>query len=102
MLDVGDRLVLLRWCRARRVPWSVAEGEADGAVITLHATQGRQTLRIIAGPAAMRLETGTGATLAAASGLLALLDAIDAGVADLPDLPYPSSTLRNIAGSAST
>lgn len=102
MLDTGDRLVLLRWCRTRRVPWSAADTPSAATVVTLHATQGRRTLRVVAEPDGMRLETESGITLAAASGLLALLDAIDAGIADLPDLPHRSPTLRNIAGSAIT
>ncbi|MCX7381331.1 MAG: hypothetical protein NT133_07925 [Alphaproteobacteria bacterium] len=102
MLDTSDRLVLLRWCRARRVPWSTGDTPGGTAMITLHATQGRRTLRVIAAADGMRLETEGGDTLAAASGLLALLDAVDAGIADMPNLPHRSPIRRNIAGSAIT
>lgn len=104
MFEAGDRLVLLRWCRTHRVPWSDAAAPAGGAAIVLHAVPGRMTLRLVSEASGVRLETIGGETLAAASGVQALLDAVDAGIASVPQPmgAQHSATTRNIAGSAIT
>ncbi len=106
MLTTGDRVVLSRWCRARRVPGSTGSAKAGAPAVTLHAVPGRMLLRIMIEADGMRLETETGDTLAAASGLLALLDAVDAGIAMLPEIgggrAQSSAAGLNMAGSAIT
>ena len=105
MLDPSDRTVLLRWCRARHVTWSALSGPPEHPVITLLADVGPwSALHLTHDAAGWLLATPEGETLAAASSLPALLDAMDAGIAETiptghaqPSLPTP-----NTVGSAIT
>jgi hypothetical protein len=85
MLTTADRQFLIRWCRARRVKWFAAVASDGGPAVLLIADTGpRVPMRVAFAPDGLRLETETGEVLAAASDLPALLDALDAGIADLP------------------
>jgi|GEM_PF-4842047 len=105
MLDQADRTVLVRWCRTRHVTWAALSGAPEHPVISLLAEEGPwAALRLSHEPSGWMLATEGGETLAAASSLPALLDAMDAGIAELApggaaqvSLPKP-----NTVGSAIT
>ena len=114
MLDHADRHALGRWCRTRRVKWFAATTGAGGDAVLLAAdTGGWPAMRLVRVTDGWLLETGAGEALAAASALPALLDAMDAGIAEIAPLPmglggtpgagfHGSETVVNAAGSAIT
>ena len=84
MLGQNDRQVLMRWCRARRVRWLATLGpDRQPAVLLVADGPGWPAMRVLAERDGLLLETETGEILAAASGLQALLDAVDAGIAEV-------------------
>ena len=88
MFDPADRQFLQRWCRARRMKW-LASTSTDGspAILLFADAADRPPMRLVAGREGLRLETEGADILAAASTLPALLDVLDAGIADLPAPP---------------
>ena len=91
MLTRAELLLLADWCRARRmtcIPARAADG-AEGAAALLLQRPGREAdaMLLVVEARERRLLDGAGLQLATASGLPALLDAVDGGVADLPAAP---------------
>jgi len=89
MLDPSDLRLLSGWCRARAMGWSALRADSEAAVLLLEprvALRPWQRLRLIAADAGYRLDDEAGQTLAVASDLPALLDAVDGGVADTAPL----------------
>lgn len=87
MLDRDDLRRLTAWCAARRLRWQPARSDSGEQAVLLDHAGSRQPWRrmeVLADPAGYRLRDEAGATLAVASDLSALLDAVDAGVADAP------------------
>lgn len=85
MLGWVDRQFLQRWCRARRMKWfAIATVDGQAAVLLVAEAADRPPIRVVADRGELRLETSSGHILAMASNLAALLDVIDAGIADLP------------------
>jgi hypothetical protein len=85
MLDTADVKILTRWCRDRRLNWMPARAD-DGAQAVSLGPIGRSSpwrdMLVVAGDDGFCLLDAPGATLATASDLPALLDALDAGVAE--------------------
>jgi hypothetical protein len=81
--------VLSNWCHARSFRWLPVGGTgAPGMVLEPAAARiPWQRVRLVADPDGWRLEDELGETLATASGLPALLDAVDGGVAAGPCRP---------------
>ena len=100
MLTRAELLLLADWCRARRmtcIPARAVDG-ADGAAALLLQRPGREAdaMLLVVEARERRLLDGAGLQLATASGLPALLDAVDAGVADMPAAPaVPSAPERS-------
>ena len=110
MLEHTDRNALSRWCQARRVRWFAATTGAGVETVLLAAdTGGWPLMRLVRVVDGWLLETETGEPAAASSDLLALLDAMDAGIVEFGPLPIahggvrhsPPAT-RKAAGSAMT
>ena len=89
MLDGPMIRVLNAWCGGRGLSWSAAHRTGAGAAILLRpAGFGRpwRRMMLVWDAGELRLEDEYGDTLASASNLPALLDAMDGGVADAPPL----------------
>jgi hypothetical protein len=81
--------VLSNWCHARSFRW-LPVGDTGSPGMVLEPAAARlpwQRVRLVADPDGWRLEDELGETLATASGLPALLDAVDSGVAAGPCCP---------------
>lgn len=110
MLEQSDRTILSRWCRARGVRWFAATtGAGVDAVLLAADTGGWPLMRLVRIVDGWLLETEAGEPAAAASDLLALLDAMDAGIAEFGSLPnvhagmhHAPPATRKAAGSAIT
>ena len=87
MLGVSAIRALSAWCAGRDLSWSAARSTGGHAVMTLRSRHnGRpwQRMRLVVDEPELRLENELGETLATASDLPALLDAVDGGVAEPP------------------
>jgi len=87
MLDATELRLLTRWCGDRAMHWQPLRSDADGAVLLLEPAVTRhpwQRMLLRADDAGFRLADELGEAMAAATDLPALLDALDAGVADNP------------------
>ena len=87
MLEISAIRALSVWCDVRSLSWTAARSERGRAVLTLWPRDtGRpwQHMRLVLDEPDLRLENELGETLATASDLPALLDAVDGGVAELP------------------
>jgi hypothetical protein len=85
MLGWVDRQFLQRWCRGRRMKWfAIASVDGQAAVLLVAEAGDRPPIRVVADRGELRLETASGHLLAMSSNLAALLDVVDAGIADLP------------------
>ncbi|MCW3477612.1 hypothetical protein [Limobrevibacterium gyesilva] len=104
MLDPADLQILARWCRARRLGWRRKSGPAAGHVLLepLMAAAPWQGMLLVAGVDGYLLQDATGETLAFASDLPALLDAVDAGVAEPPRGPAGLPALAEAAHRAAS
>lgn len=80
MLDADDARILARWCRNRRLS-AVACAEG-GMTLESWVSPAWNSMRLVESVEGLTLLDGTGETLASASDLPALLDAVDAGVAE--------------------
>jgi hypothetical protein len=108
MLDGSSIRTLSAWCGVRDLSWSAAHSIGDCDVMMLRPRDaGRpwQSMRLVLDGRELRLENELGETLATASSLPALLDAVDGGVAEPPTLParvlagllgLPSDPLRTV------
>ena len=86
MLNPDEAKTLARWCRMRRLSCLEDRG-ADGRVgwrLESSTAPDWYHMRLIAEPDGFILLDRVGDTLASASDLQALLDAVDAGVAERP------------------
>ena len=84
MLDGAELRALSSWCDDHALRWLPAAGEGVGAMV-LEPSQRRQAwerMLLILREDGFYLVTEAGEALAAASDLLALLDALDSGVAE--------------------
>ena len=89
MLDGCDLRALSAWCEERNLSWSVAPsgaGHSEMVIEPRDAVHSWQRMRLVLALPELRLENEAGETLARASDLPALLDAVDGGVADQPAL----------------
>ena len=83
MLDIEDLHTLNRWCGARRLCWQPARTDAGAAAVLLQGRLGGPAwagLLLASDDDGFVLLDGIGDRLAEASDLLALLDALDAGI----------------------
>ncbi len=97
MMDGTQVQLLTAWCNRRALSWSPGRLVDGAPVMVLRPQQcGRpwQGMALIMGRPELRLEDEQGDTLASASDLPALLDALDGGVAE------PPQPGRALAGSA--
>ncbi|MDA8049536.1 MAG: hypothetical protein M0002_05955 [Rhodospirillales bacterium] len=86
MQSASEVRVLSNWCHARAFRWLAVGGPEERGML-LEPAAGRrpwQRVRLLADPEGWRLEDERGETLATASALPALLDAVDGGVAAEP------------------
>ena len=87
---VGSDLRLLSaWCGRRDMTWSAAQTLPDTPAMVLIPRDARrpwQTMLLVLQGPEIRLENELGETLASASDLPALLDAVDGGVAEPPSI----------------
>lgn len=85
MLDSMDLRTLSRWCVGRQLSWSPG-AQSDGApVMMLQQRDPRhpwQRILLVLQASELRIENELGETLASASDLPALLDAVDGGVSE--------------------
>ena len=87
MLDGPTIRALNVWCRGRALSWSAAHrAGASAAVMLTPVGHGRPWQRMLLAwdDEELSLENELGETLASASDLPALLDAVDGGVGDTP------------------
>ena len=90
MLDSVDLKLLARWCHDRRLRWMTLRAADGSPAVLLRPTSNDCTLEgmlLVEEHDGFRLMDGPGNTLATASDLPALLDAVDAGVAELATPP---------------
>ncbi len=91
MLDVSELRMLTAWCSQRGLCWTPARPAAGVAAMVLEPRDSWapwQRMLLVFDEPDMRLEDEVGETLASASDLLALLDAVDGGVAEPPALHH--------------
>jgi len=89
MLIPIDLKMLTLWCRSRAMRWLPLRSGAETAVLLLEplaASRPWQRMRLSASDSGFLLADEVGQTLATASDLPALLDALDGGVADAAPL----------------
>jgi hypothetical protein len=104
MLATADLRILTRWCRNRRLNWLPAAAVGGAPAITLMPVGRRapwQEMLLVAREDDFCLRDAPGATLATASDLPALLDALDAGVAVPERPPYASGRFSGPGASGS-
>jgi hypothetical protein len=84
MLGPEERVLLDLWCRQRAMRWYPAPGRGASALMLAHDRWDRPFARMLLVREAdeFLLHEANGSILAMASDLPALLDAVDAGVAD--------------------
>jgi hypothetical protein len=88
MLARAELLLLVAWCRARRMTCIPAGAGAGTAALLLQSVgRGADAMLLVVEPTERRLLHWAGQELATASDLPALLDAVDGGVADIPPSP---------------
>jgi hypothetical protein len=83
MLDIDDLHTLNRWCSARRLCWQPARTDAGAPAVLLLGRFGGPAwagLLLASDDDGFVLLDAVGERLAEASDLLALLDALDAGI----------------------
>jgi hypothetical protein len=98
MLDSSELRTLTAWCARRDLRWTPARPDGGVSTMLLEARAARvpwQRMLLVFDEPDMRLENELGETLASASDLPALLDAVDGGVAEPASLDY-----RAMAGMA--
>lgn len=86
MLDAADLRTLSFWCLQHRMSWMPGCSDAGegGLLLCVAARAGiGSALLLLTGQPELRLVGREGETVASASTLPALLDALDGGVADL-------------------
>ncbi len=86
-LGGSDLRLLTAWCGRRDMSWSVADAALDGPAMALIPRDARrpwQSMLLVLHRGEIRLQNEMGETLASASDLPALLDAVDGGVAEPP------------------
>ena len=83
MQSASEVRMLNNWCHARAFRWLAVGGPEVRGMLLEPATGRRswQRVRLLSDPGGWRLEDELGETLATASALPALLDAVDGGVA---------------------
>lgn len=89
MLNRSELRTLTAWCVQRDLRWTPAQPIGGVAAMLLEPQISRvpwQRMLLVFDEPDMRLETELGETLASASDLPALLDAVDGGVAEPPAL----------------
>ena len=94
MMDGTAIRALNAWCGTRALSWSAAHPLGGCDVMMLmprDAERPWQRMMLVLDSSELRLENEEGETLASASSLPALLDAVDGGVAEPP--PPPSRAL---------
>ncbi len=86
MQSASEVRTLSNWCHARAFRWLAVGGPEVRGMLLEPATGQRpwQRVRLLSDPDGWRLEDELGETLAKASALPALLDAVDGGVAADP------------------
>ncbi len=87
MLDGTELRALSVWCGKHDLSWTPAESEQGPPTMLLQPRDaGRpwQRMILVLDQGELRLENELGETLASASDLPALLDALEGGVADTP------------------
>lgn len=95
MLDQSELRVLVRWCRARRLQWQPGVADDGRPAILL---LGGAAMQLLPDDDGWQLLDADGQTLAAASDLGGLLDALDAGVAEpAPAWPHRAPPARHTA-----
>jgi hypothetical protein len=104
MLGVVELRILDRWCAARRLAWRglpgpAMDGRADGQSLRIAAPGrgGVDAMYLTGSAGGYVLQDFEGAALAIASDLPALLDAVDAGVAEPLRNPFHA---RQVASAA--
>jgi hypothetical protein len=93
MFDRSELKVLAAWCRNHDLSWMPSGSEDAGATLVLqpHGSCGAwERMLLIPGEDGYTLVTEDGQTLASASDLPALLDALDGGVAEPVESPVRS------------
>ena len=99
MLDGSSLRAFNTWCGVRDLSWSAAAA-VDGCDVMMLTPRGPvrawQRMVLIMDDSEFRLENEVGETLASASDLPALLDAVDGGVAEDP--PAPVRVLASLSG----
>ena len=84
MLDTADLRTLSLWCRQHRMSWMPGCSDTGEGGLLLRGAIGRRAtteLLLLTEQPELRLVCEGGETMASASTLQALLDALDAGVA---------------------
>ncbi len=85
MFDTADLRVLSIWCSQNRMSWMPGRSDDGEGGLLLRGSVTRHMpaeLLLLIGQPELRLVDGGGETMASASTLPALLDALDAGVAE--------------------
>ena len=85
MLDTTELRTLTAWCAQRDLRWTPAQPDGGVSTMLLEPRAARvpwQRMLLVFDEPDMRLENELGETLASASDLPALLDAVDGGVAE--------------------
>ncbi len=96
MLDTAELRHLTQWCAARRLSWRPACTDAGEPAVLLHRSTRDAAwadMLLVADDSSLTLFDEASALLASASFLPALLDALDAGVAE-PTYTAPLSPSR--------
>ena len=86
MFDTADLRQLSLWCRRHRMSWMPGCSDAGEGGLLLRGGGHRRAaagMLLLTGQPELRLLAESGETVASASSLPALLDALDAGVAQL-------------------
>ncbi len=94
MLAATDLQTLTAWCRQRTMSWQALRVDVAATTLVLEPARPArpwQRMCLRAGEWGYMLEDEAGQTLARASDLPALLDALDGGVADAVAVTRPST-----------
>ena len=87
MLDGAELRALSLWCGKRDLSWTPAESEHGPPTMLLKPrdpSRPWQRMILVLEQGELRLENELGETLASASDLLALFDAVEGGIAEAP------------------
>ena len=101
MLGGIELRALNTWCGRRDISWSPAGSEDGPPVMMLQQREGGrawQRMMLVLDTTELRLENELGETLASASDLPALLDAVEGGVADVSTLGYDAARIGGPQG----